>query len=68
MRVAVTGAGGFVGAPLARRLLESGCEVAALARSAAALDTFADVQHRLTYFTGDLRTDECGWTAVTRAD
>src|SRR4029450_7710633 len=60
MRVAVTGAGGFVGAPLVRCLLANGCDIAALVRSPAALDTFADVRHRLTCITGDLRSDAVG--------
>lgn len=60
MRVAVTGAGGFVGAPLVRCLLENGCDVAPLVRSPASLEAFADVRHRLTCITGDLRSDAVG--------
>lgn len=55
MRLFLTGATGFIGSHLARRLVREGCEVTALVRPGADRRRLADVQNRLTIVEGDLR-------------
>ncbi len=54
MRVFLTGATGFIGSHLARRLVGEGCAVTALVRPGADRGRLADVQDRITLVEGDL--------------
>lgn len=54
MRVLLTGASGFIGAHVTRRLLAAGCDVAALVVPGDPLTRLHDVAERLTLLTGDL--------------
>jgi len=53
-RFFLTGATGFVGAALARRLAALGCEVHALVRPGASKWRLAGVEDRIQFYTGDL--------------
>lgn len=55
MRVFLTGATGFVGANVARRLIERGDEVHALVRAESNRWRLEDVADRMTFHVGDLR-------------
>jgi len=65
LKVLVTGAGGFVGSHVARHLLASGSEVAALLRPGAH-PRLAEIKDRLTVFEGDLARPESWAEAVTK--
>jgi nucleoside-diphosphate-sugar epimerase len=57
MKVLLTGAAGFIGSHLARRMLEDGCEVHALLRRGGDRRRIADILSRLTAVEGDLFSD-----------
>jgi nucleoside-diphosphate-sugar epimerase len=54
VRVFITGAGGFLGTHLTRKLLSEGCEVAALIRGSATPWRLADIADQLFLIRGDL--------------
>ena len=57
-RFFITGTTGFVGAALARRLADLGCEVHALVRPGASKWRLAGVEDRIQFYTGDLHDGE----------
>ena len=67
MHVLLTGATGFVGAHLARRLLHDGCRVSALLRPTARLDRIADLLPQMGRIDGDLAAP-ARYAAALRAD
>jgi nucleoside-diphosphate-sugar epimerase len=66
VRVFITGAGGFVGTHVTRRVLTEGCEVAALVRGEATPWRLRDVADRVTVIRGDLSQPE-SWRESLRA-
>lgn len=66
MSVFITGGTGFVGANIARRLVEQGEEVHLLARSGASFWRLEDIKQRLTIHEGDLN-DPTSLTAALQA-
>jgi len=58
MKVLVTGAAGFVGSHVARRLVREGCDVCALVRSGGDLSRISDVQSQLQLLYGDVRSPQ----------
>lgn len=54
MRVLVTGAGGFIGSHVVRRLLQNGCEVAAIVRASSSLDRLEGLVDHVQLIDGDL--------------
>lgn len=58
MRVLLTGAAGFLGAHMARRLVQEGCQVTCLVRAGSDLGRLADVRDRVQFVTGDLLDGE----------
>lgn len=68
MRVLLTGAGGFIGSHVARRLLaEEGCELVALLRPGAKLDRIANLSGRLKVVYADLFSREDAAAVVKNA-
>ena len=57
-RFFITGATGFVGAALARRLAALGCEIHALVRPDASKWRLAGIENRIQFYTGDLTAAE----------
>jgi len=66
-RVLITGASGFIGANLARRLLENGDDVYALLRAPEGNWRLGDIESRLASIHGDLTNRESVRTAVRTA-
>ncbi len=60
MRIVLTGAAGFIGSRVARRLLTDGHEVAAILRPATSLARLEGVADRITVFAGELG-DPAAW-------
>ncbi|MDQ2809167.1 MAG: NAD-dependent epimerase/dehydratase family protein, partial [Chloroflexota bacterium] len=66
MHILLTGATGFIGAQVARRLLHEGCSVSVLVRAEARLDRIADILPQLQCIEGDLLEPD-SYTAAVRA-
>lgn len=64
-RVLVTGASGFIGSALARRLLKEGCEVHLLVRPTSSPERLGPAWKRVTRHVGDL-TDEASLAEAVR--
>ena len=65
----VTGGAGFIGAPLARRLLAEGCTVRVLARAtSASLERLSDIADSLEIIEGDVRDATLVDSAVKGVD
>lgn len=65
----VTGGAGFIGAPLARRLLAEGCTVRVLARAtSASLERLSDIADSLEIIEGDIRDATLVDSAVKGVD
>ena len=58
MKVLLTGAAGFIGAHLARLLVDQGCQVHALVRENSDLWRLDDIKESLTFLQGDLISTE----------
>lgn len=67
MRVLLTGAAGFIGSHLARRLVSEGCEVTALVRPGGKTDRIADFSGRLRLVNADVFSQEALAAAVKTA-
>lgn len=65
MKVLLTGAAGFLGAHVARRLVQEGCQVFCLTRAASDLERLADLRDHLHLVVGNL-LDEEGTARIVR--
>lgn len=68
MRVLITGASGFVGSTLARRLLDSGCEIRLLLRRSSSVRNLADILDQCEVVYGDLHTQSALIEAVAEVE
>ncbi|MBI2094011.1 MAG: SDR family NAD(P)-dependent oxidoreductase [Candidatus Omnitrophica bacterium] len=66
-RVLVTGANGFIGSHLIRRLIQEGAQVGVFVRPSSLMDRIADLRPQLKFFYGDLRDDKQVSEAVHQA-
>jgi nucleoside-diphosphate-sugar epimerase len=67
-RVFLTGATGFVGSHVARRLVQAGCQVSALVRPTADTTPIADLKDSLTLVEGDLRDGDALERSLVASD